>query len=431
MINELLPELSDLNILIENSKNKLKQFQIDPKLRPKLTPNIKKLLDDTMTAFLTEIDLEPKQSININELKNIFIDFNQTFNSVKNSKFEKDVNAMNGLAEFHLKIGKDVIRIYFLVDDINKHINNIASILHALNTFCYLFPHNYHHLVIYICLDDNMRNIDFFKNQVNPTSGNIDFSKNQVNPIGGNIDFPKNQVNLNNAAPKNKVDYENIFDYLRKTSSGFNVSGVTYRSKQTIILTKSEEIIKLMYHEMVHYIGLDHELLNIKHNFNWAMSNSYLNLSEAYTEFLSILLYSAYETIHVFGLKKIDIYELYEKILFLETNYSIYLSCNILKFYGYDNVTVTNFFEGIGEKHFSPILVSEYIILRSQLFLNIDAVSNLLGPTWMITQNNKNHVLELMKTDNNLINKLSLFMEKTQPIKSVSYVIIDFDWNLV
>nr|AEX63035.1 hypothetical protein mv_L833 [Moumouvirus Monve] len=36
---------------------------------------------------------------------------------------------------------------------------------------------------------------------------------------------------------------------------------------------------------MIHFIGLDHELLKITQNHDWNIVNPKLNLSEAYTEF--------------------------------------------------------------------------------------------------------------------------------------------------
>jgi hypothetical protein len=116
----------------------------------------------------------------------------------------------------------------------------------------------------------------------------------------------------------------------------------------------------------------------------------------------------------------------------VELDYSLYLSANILKFYDYDTKTFLNFFNDIGDKHFCPILVWEYIILRTQLFVHLDKVVNSVGPTnFHIDKNNKNSVVDTMKIDNNLINELSFFMQNTRPIKNISYTMIDFNWNLL
>ena len=127
-----------------------------------------------------------------------------------------------------------------------------------------------------------------------------------------------------------------------------------------------------------------------------------------------------------------DMSKIYKKILYLELNYSLYLTANILKFYGYNFKTFKDFFSGRGEKKFCPVLIWEYVIIRTQLFLNIDKVLDLVGPsTFIIDQNNKNNIIKLMEIDDNLINKLSILMEMTKPIKNISYTMIDLNWNLI
>ena len=61
-------------------------------------------------------------------------------------------------------------------------------------------------------------------------------------------------------------------------------------------------------------------------------------------------------------------------MIFVEKQYSIYLSSSILKLYGYNENNFTYFFKGIGEKKYCPILIWEYIILRTQLLLNLDKI---------------------------------------------------------
>jgi hypothetical protein len=91
-------------------------------------------------------------------------------------------------------------------------------------------------------------------------------------------------------------------------SGAMNVSGVTQRSSKQIILTKSEEIIKLLYHEMVHYIGLE-QFLQTSTKYDFALTNKNLNLAEAYAELMAIILYCAYLTIHFLGIQKINMYD--------------------------------------------------------------------------------------------------------------------------
>jgi len=391
MTNKEFLSLLDVSILTDNSKIKFNKFRIDFNNKHNLYLN--NLLDSMTNAFRIEPNIELIKKINIDNLKNIFIEFDTTLNSITNSKFQQDIILMDYAFTFKLIIFNNNIIINFLVSDFDQYYKYIAAILHSLNTFCYLFPYNYNGLTIYISLDKNSRN-------------------------------------LGNTSQKNSI-MNNNFSYFHQNSIAFNVSGVTKKYDNIIILTKSEEIIKLLYHEMIHYIGLDHELLDSQNKFDWDIHDKNLNLSEAYTEFLSIIFYSAYQTIHMVGLKKINKYDLFNKLILAEMHYSLYLSSNILKIYGYNSATCVNFFNGDSGKNYCPIPIWEYVLLRTQLFLNIDKLLKLIGNTWRIDTQNKNSVIELMKTDNNLLNELSTFMEKTQLIKNISYIMIDFDWNLI
>ena len=379
----------DVDFLSKTSKTKLQQIKLDHNKNLPLNINLKKLLDQMMVSFSTDIDVSLNKYPNCQSLKNLFIKFNESYNGVSSSKFIADVKQMESCYTAKLKVLNDIITINFLVDKLSSSSGYIASTLHAIHTFCYTFPYHYHALVINICLDDNKRDVDWSMN-----------------------------------VPK-------VFDYLRMQSAAFNVSGVTDKKDKVINLTKKEEIIKLLYHEMVHFIGLDYELINISINFGWATKPAVLNISEAYTEFMSILLYAAYQSIHLASLKKSNVYDTYARILFLETNYSVYLTSNILKFFGYDENTFRDFFKGIGKKQQSPIYIWEYVIVRTQLLLNLDKVADLVGGNdeWRIDYSKVTAIVDLMKVNNEMINRIQYDMINTKPINNISYTIIDLDWN--
>lgn len=396
-MNSQLLSMINISAVVPNTKIKLKQFAIDLEKRPKIHPNLKQLLNQMLESFKKKINMCAIIPVNINMQRKVFIDFDEKLNSVSNSRFANDISKMSETYSIEIKIGDNIIRVNFILDNIQNSIGYIASIAQSIHTFCYTFPCDYNGLTIDISLD------------------------------GNNRDLVKKTDRRENIGTK---PYNDIFEYQHKKSAAFNVSGMTIRSNKHIILTKSEEIIKLLYHEMVHFVGLDHELLKIKLDFPWAVENPTLNLSEAYTEFMSVLLNTAYQVIQLSGIKKINIYEYYEKLLYAETRYSLYLTTNILKFFGYNNDNYRNFFNGRGEKKYVPILVWEYIIVRTQLLLEVNKIANLVGnDLWCIKKNNIESIVNIMRTDNNLINELSFFMKYTKPIDNISYTIIDFDWT--
>lgn len=374
--------------LSDNSKTKLEQIDYNKTFN--LNHNLKELLGKMIESSMIDLNVSPDIS-DIQNIKNIFIDFDKEFNKTSESKFISDIKKMNLLYAVKLYIFNDVIKINFLVINLEESIGYISSVLHALHTFCYTFPYSYNHLTINISLDDNYRDVEW------------------------HTKIPE------------------IFDLLRKKSAAFNVSGVTQRNKKIINLTKKEEIIKLMYHEMIHFIGLDHELINMTSNFQWAIESPGLNFSEAYTEFLSVILYSAYNSIQLGSISPINIEELYGKILSIEIFYSAYLTCNILKFYGYNNKTFINFFRGIGKKNSAPIYIWEYVILRTQLLLNLEKVASLIGGKnmWRINSKTNTEIIDLMKIDDNMIEILAYYFTNTTPIKNISYTLISLKWNIV
>ena len=344
------------HFLTNSSKEKLHQLKLKIDNQTYYCSNLylKNLSENMLASFVKEINIEPINPLNIDIFHDILIDFNRRLNCKETTKFENDVLKMNIVYSFSLSIPHGIIRIHFLTD-YKKNIGYtgyISSLLHALHTFCNLFTYDYNGLEIYVCMDDNVRNIEL---------------------------------------PNNYNGYHDIFNYLCKISAAFNVSGVTWRHEKKIILTKNEELIKLLYHEMIHFIGLDSELFNVKNYYDWSITKNMMNLYESYTEFISVILNSIYISIHLSYLKNMDMSKIYKKILYLELNYSLYLTANILKFYGYNFKTFKDFFSGRGEKKFCPVLIWEYVIIRTQLFLNIDKVLDLVGPsTFIIDQNNKN-----------------------------------------
>ncbi|ANB50427.1 hypothetical protein [Powai lake megavirus] len=355
------------------------------------------LINEMILAFGKKINVTYFEA-NIDMVKNIFINFDYEINKISGSKFQNDVLNSDLVFSFILDVNGNKIIIHVLCDSKINNIGYISALLHAINTFCHMFPYNYDNLILYICLDQNNRNINGEFNNIN-----------------------QNQQNLTK-----------IFRKLKLTSQAFNVSGVTYRSRKCIILTKNQEIIKLMFHEMIHYIGLDHELTKILAPHTWNIINPGLNLSEAYTEYLSVLLNSAYQSIHLSSVININVYQLYQEFILLETYYSLALSHKIIKFYGYDCNNMDKFFSknDFSEKLFCPILIWEYVIIRTKLLLNIDKFNWKSSQDLKITFVDISKIIKLTKINDSYIQKIKLcnYLQKNP---SFSYNLIDIDWNYI
>lgn len=395
------------SLLTKNSNFKVTTLHFFLGDKSIIIPNdsVKKLLNKMKHAFASDLNITETTQINLKALQNIFLDFDENINQATDSKFQHDVMNMNTVYSVKLKIKNDNILINFLS---NGHQDNlIAAIIHSLNTFCHFFPYNYDGLVINICLDNNYRN------------------------IGDNYQMQNNIINLDIAKQIN------IFQIFKRKSTAFNVSGVTFRQQHHIILTKSEEIIKLLFHEMVHYVGLDKKLYNEPGNTKLPVTTS-LNLSEAYTEFMAVLLYVAYCAVHYAKQynKNININtdDYFCEIFNLETEYSLCLASSILKFYGFNKDTYKDFLTNKiqqNNKIFCPIPIWEYVFFRAQLMLNFATVCECTSDSWKINHTNLKQIIDLTNIDESFVQKLGVYMKNNRLINNISYLLIDFDWNVV
>lgn len=385
-----ITKLVDIPFISQNTIQKLNNIPLNYLNPTPLNINLKNLLKKIIDAHSKTTYYKEIKS-NITYVKNVFLNFSKDMNNIKKSKFTDDITKMSYVHTFKLKIIDDVIIINFISNKNNNNKNLIFSILHAINTFCLTFPSDYNNLHIYISLDDNKRLLHY---------------------------------------PDNLNTIKEKLNYLNEHSLAFNVSGMTNYHDKIIILTKVEEIIKLLFHELVHYTKLDnfgsHTI-----NFNFSITNNII-IQEAYAEFMSIILSTAYESIYISNYLNYKIYDVYNILIHFEKIYSIYLSTNLLKFYNYDKHNFMNFFENKEKKMFSYIHIWEYIIIRTQLLLNLNKVANLMGKyNWYVNEYNVNNLLDLMIINKNFLNDISFFMENTIMNKSLSYKIIDIDWKKI
>jgi hypothetical protein len=383
------------NYLTDSSKEKLKyvlgMVELKPPPPSPIYPKLQQLFHRMQIAGTKKIIASPNTTIRINGVRNSIKKFISDVQNASGSKLESDLNKMNGLMGMLLDTGSGTIKLNFIYDEnLRDNAKYIGVILHAVNTFCQMFEHNYNGLEINICLDLNERSIKI------PNNLHLDSVQDKIT-------------------------------YLQSQSAGLTVSGVTYGNRKVIVLTKREEMVKLLFHEMVHLVGLDNVLLSAKFLSKWAIANPKLNLSEAYAEFMSVLLVIAYESLQLGSTLRIDPHIIFQQILTIEMNYGLYLTSNILKFYGYDQANYQQFFNGTGKKINQPIMLWEYIFLRTILLLDLDSTMNIIPNDYKITKRNIPDLVKIFSDDTILIKNLEKFM--SAPLyPSVSYLAIDLDW---
>lgn len=276
-----------------------------------MTDAMLKLCEKILTAYNSNI-IANRNTYD----KSRFIDhikyFESKINSVDKSVLEFDFDRFYPIK---LRVGSSNI-ILNIMCDVSDNVY-VSYIIHAINMFCQCFSYDYDGLEINIVLDNNRR---IFIDSVEES---------------------------------------------RRLSAAFTVSGVTISADKLIILTKKEELIKLLFHELIHYAKLDGAAIGVNLSVPWSIASK-LNLSEAYTEYLAVIIHSIYISIATNNNVS--------DIILSETKYSYYLISEYAKALGINNID--DFFYGRTNVVSSPIATFEYVYLRG-IFMHVDLVSAL------------------------------------------------------
>lgn len=364
------------NYLNDDSKKKNPFY--NPVFIEKPVINYDIFLKNFVKCVKYPINME-KINSNIEDIKNIMDYFNSTFNK-NSSKFNDDLKTMNKTLSFKLFLDStSSINIYFIY---KKYEKIIPVLIHAINSFCHFFKNkkNYDGLNIYVSLDDNKRSLD---------------------------------MNIS------------IDDHIDKCTA-FTVSGITNKANKLIILTKKEEIIKLLFHELIHYTELD--LIFVGDDVINNTSSGPWNVSECYAETLGIIFYSLFQSIYLSSEIKLSIEKIFEKILFSEINYSIKLSSTVFKLMGVtDKNKLNKYFENKLSVTSFPISLVEYILLRTMLFLDYKTIQKIIDNNF-----NPIKIKQDIKTVFFSNKKFIEYMNNSfeEPVlDNLSYCSISVDWN--
>jgi hypothetical protein len=130
---------------------------------------------------------------------------------------------------------------------------------------------------------------------------------------------------------------------------------------QEVYITRREDIIRLLLHELVHLTGLD-KSLGYKLSCQWDIDPPTLNPSEAYAEMMAIVWKCCYLSNYL----PLSL----EKMFTLELLYSFYLCSQLLHHLDYDRPE--DFFQDRKNPTRATIPIWEYILLRTLLMCHLD-----------------------------------------------------------
>lgn len=208
---------------------------------------------------------------------------------------------------------------------------------------------------------------------------------------------------------------------LMKKKGTANISSGVTTHEGKMVISRKEELPKLLVHELIHFLGLDgnffnlhnHELFHSKEkftNYNIISFCVQKNISsfvyESYTEFLSNILNCLFVALEIPG----GNFRVMIETLELERIYSIYQTAKLLYYFGFNDFN--SFFVDCKDKinsknrrFFTDTLYLDYTIIRSIMFFSFQEVLEIMEI--------KNNLLEIKNKKNNFYNKLQIIVNNT------------------
>ena len=347
-----------------------------------LINNIKFELDINI-PLLNEINFIDNRNIyekRVDEIKIINYDskISKYYNDNINNILDKDLQLNNFVnKEFY---GENIISKFIS----SRIIRNIINNLFIKNEF------TYNNRIITIFSKNNIDNK--LINKIDSILNFFDYLTNKKNyyKIDIYLSDEKKKINLNN----NYLGPDNI-------NSGLTLPGYY------IVLFRKEELIKVLIHELVHYLDLDmrndqQELLFLYKDIN--LKAEIINPNEAYTEILAIIFLNIWE----YNYKNIKINDFIKYKLNIELYWSFIQITKILKFFNYD--TFDDLFTKKSLFHQKTNVLS-YFFLKTILLLNINVILNDFSLNNIYFNNNR---LEIIKNKCDL-RKLKKYIDKVYP----------------
>ena len=205
---------------------------------------------------------------------------------------------------------------------------------------------------------------------------------------------------------KKKINKDSKILGPREINSGFSQTNIK------ICIFRSEELNKVLVHELIHYLELD--LQNVEFNnfhfiFNIPKSNT-IRLNEAYTEILALLINSIIISNNI---------TTNTSILNNEFKFSLYQVAKILIFYGFDNAN--DFFQPNNNNKFNQnTSIFSYFIVKTLLLYNLNIFLSLYYKNELTKYNFKELIINLVDIKFiELINKFMIYIKFNKQIKTL------------
>ena len=186
-----------------------------------------------------------------------------------------------------------------------------------------------------------------------------------------------------------------------------------------IVLFRKEEVIKLLFHELVHYLHLDMILYQNKFKKLYNDINlkaSIVNPNEAYTELLAILFMSIWKYYYFDYKEYYDLNTYISKTLTVELGWSYYQISKILKFFKCYDSYEDLFTNNCEFRQDSNVL--SYYFLKTYFLQNINIIlKNMSLKNLRISENESDYILNNTNLkDDTFVNNINKVIELNQDI---------------
>jgi hypothetical protein len=329
--------------------------------------------------FKLDINLPIINQINFIDIRNTY---KKNIDKLQNFNFDKDISnlyndSIDNILNNNLQINKFINVNFYSKNIISKFISSriIRNIINNLFIKTEYILNKDRIIIIY-------SKYNFIDNKL---INKIDSILNFFDYLMNKKNYFKIEIYLSNE--KKKIDMNNNFLGVDNINSGMTLPGYY------IILFRKEEIIKVLFHEIIHYLDLDmkynqNDLLILYNDIN--LKADMINPNEAYTEVLALLFLNIWE--YHYENKKIN--NFINCKLNIELYWSFIQITKILKFFKYES------FDDLFTKNnvfYQKTNVLSYFFLKTVFLLNINDIFNDL--TLNNIYFNKNR-LEIIKKSN-------------------------------
>lgn len=340
------------------------------------------------------------QNINIPLINEInFVDkrnkYNKSINSIPSINFDDVIIAdYNDSISNILNKNKDLSKFINVNFYGNKLISDFISsriVRNIINNLFYKaeYSFNKREIVIYSKSDIN----DNLINKIDSILNFFDYITKKSN-------YYKIDIYLSDE--KKKINFSNTFLGSDNINSGLTLP------KYYIVLFREEELIKVLFHELIHYLDLDmrnyqNELLFLYKDIN--LTANMINPNEAYTETLALILMNIWE----YQYRKININDFINYKIDIEFFWSLIQITKILKFFNYKSL---NSLFTKKSAFIQKTNVLSYFFLKTIFLMNINLIFQDLHLHNLYINRKR---INTIKNNSNL-RQLETFIDKVYPL---------------